>query len=257
MVLSLFPVRDPGVLRSVLKSDRVAVAVCLLAAVALAWGWLWHNARMEMAMPMQPHLLLLFAMWWTMMVAMMLPSAAPMILLFATVSQGEKAQGRPYVPAAVFAATYLAVWGAFSFAAAGLQWWIESRIEPVMAEGLSSRWASAALLVAAGAYQLTPLKDACLRTCRSPLHFVLTRWRPGRGGALAMGVEHGAYCVGCCWLLMGLLFIGGVMNLWWVIGIAVYILLEKLVPGGPWLGRVLGAVLVAAGTLVLVGVIPS
>jgi predicted metal-binding membrane protein len=244
-------------LRSVLKSDRAVVAVCLLAAVALAWGWLWHNAGMGMGMPMQPHLLPLFAMWWIMMVAMMLPSAAPMILLFATMSQREKAQGRPYMPAAALAAAYLAVWGIFALGAAGLQWWIEMHVEAVMAEGLSSPWANATLLLACGAYQFTPLKQACLRNCRSPLQFILTRWRPGWGGALAMGVEHGAYCVGCCWLLMGLLFIGGVMNLWWVIGIAVYILLEKVVPGGPWLGRVLGAVLVAAGTLVLIGVIPG
>lgn len=244
-------------LRSILKSDRVAVAVCLFAAVALAWSWLWHAAAMETAMPMQPHLVLLFAMWWIMMVAMMLPSAGPMILLFASVSQHGKAQGRPYVPAAAFAATYLALWGAFSLGAASLQWWIESRIEPVMADGLSSRRAAAALLVAAGAYQLTPLKDACLRTCRSPLQFILTRWRPGWRGALAMGIEHGAYCVGCCWLLMGLLFVGGVMNLWWVVGIAVYVLLEKALPGGPWLGRALGVLLVAAGALVWIGAIPA
>lgn len=192
-----------------------------------------------------PPLAFLFLMWWIMMVAMMLPSAAPMILLFDTVSK------RQHVPTAIFAGTYLAVWGLFSLVAASLQWWVEMRFEPVMSEGISARWASAALLLSAGLYQLTPLKHACLRQCRSPLNFLMTRWRPGWRGALRMGVEHGAYCVGCCWLLMGLLFVGGVMNLWWVIGIALYVLLEKIVPAGPWFGRALGAILAVAGVLVL------
>lgn len=237
-------------LRTVLERDRATVAVCLLAVIALAWAWLWRHAGM--AMP--PHLLFLFIMWWIMMVAMMLPSAAPMILLFASVSSRQRKQGKPYVPTAVFASTYLMIWGAFSLVAASLQWWTETRIESVMAAGVSSKTLAGALLLGAGAYQLTPLKDACLRQCRSPLHFLMTRWRPGLLGALRMGIEHGAYCVGCCWLLMGLLFVGGVMNLWWVIGIALYVLLEKVVPAGPWLGRALGAILVAVGTLVLLGV---
>jgi predicted metal-binding membrane protein len=203
-------------------------------------------------MAMQPHLAFLFIMWWIMMVAMMLPSAAPMIMLFASVSGKQREQGKPYVPTAVFASTYLVVWGAFSIVAASLQWWIETRIEPVAAAGISNKTLAGAVLLAAGAYQLTPLKDACLRQCRSPLNFLMTRWRPGWRGALRMGVEHGAYCVGCCWLLMGLLFVGGIMNLWWVIGIAVYVLLEKVLPAGPWLGRALGAILAAAGALVLI-----
>lgn len=191
-----------------------------------------------------PPLAFLFLMWWIMMAAMMLPSAAPMILLFSTVSRRSREQGRPYVPTAVFALAYLAVWGGFSLLAASLQWWIE-------VGGVSSPWMNGALLLGAGAYQLTPLKDACLRQCRSPLNFLMTRWRPGWRGALRMGVEHGAYCVGCCWLLMGLLFVGGVMNLWWVMGIALYVLLEKIVPAGAWLGRALGAILAIAGVLVL------
>ena len=232
-----------------LERDRAAVAVCLLAVVVLAWAWLWRHPGMAM----QPHLVFLFVMWWIMMVAMMLPSAAPMILLFASVSRQQRALGKRHVPTVVFASTYLAMWGLFSLFAAILQWWIETRVEPVMSAGVSSGWRAGGLLLATGVYQLTPLKDACLRHCRSPLQFVIGRWRPGLRGALAMGVEHGAYCIGCCWLLMGLLFVGGVMNLWWVIGIAAYVLLEKVVPAGPRLGRALGAALVAAGGLVLLG----
>jgi predicted metal-binding membrane protein len=226
-----------------LERDRAAVAFCILLVVGLAWGWLWHHASMGMDHAVPP-LAFLFVMWWIMMVAMMLPSAAPMILLFSTVSRRSREQGQHCVPTAVFALAYLAVWGGFSVLAASLQWWIEAR-------GVSSPWMNGALLLGAGAYQLTPLKDACLRQCRSPLNFVMTRWRPGWRGALRMGIEHGAYCLGCCWLLMGLLFVGGVMNLWWVIGIAVYVLLEKVLPAGLWLGRALGAILAVAGAFVL------
>lgn len=208
-------------------------------------------------MTMEPHYGYLAVMWAVMMVAMMLPTAAPMILLFAMVSEREKAQGRAFVPTSIFAGTYLAVWGAVALAAAGLQAWIESSVEPVMAEGLSGRSASAALLIAAGVYQFTPLKHACLRRCRSPLQFIMTRWRPGWPGALRMGLEHGAYCVGCCWLLMGLLFVGGVMNLWWVVGIAVYVLLEKVLPAAPWVSGALGVALIVGGALVLLGPIAS
>jgi predicted metal-binding membrane protein len=227
-------------LQLLLERDRATVAVCLAAAIALAWAWLWRHAGMQM----QPHLAYLFIMWWIMMVAMMLPGAAPMILLFATVSNRVRAAGKPYVPSAVFAGTYLLVWGVFSLLAAAAQWWLETR-------AASSPLLAGALLLAAGAYQLTPLKYACLRQCQSPLQFVMTRWRPGLAGALRMGVEHGVYCVGCCWLLMALLFVGGVMNLYWVIGLALYILLEKVMPAGPRLGRALGVVLTLAGVALL------
>jgi predicted metal-binding membrane protein len=176
----------------------------------------------------------LFAMWWIMMVAMMLPSAAPMILLFDTVSK------RQHVPTAIFGGTYLAVWGLFSIAAALLQ----SRIEEQ-----PPYWLGAAILIGAGLYQLTPLKQLCLRQCQSPLQFVMTRWRPGLRGAVVMGVQHGLYCLGCCWVLMLLLFVGGVMNLYWIIGLALYVLAEKYFPAGGWLSRGAGVALLAAGVL--------
>ena len=229
----------PALLRFIRHRDRAVVAFCLAAVVALAWRWLAPHAGMEM----EPDFAFLAAMWSIMMIAMMLPSAAPMILLFGAAS--GNAQSRiPFLATLIFAAAYLAVWGLFSLVAAGLQWWIELRVEPVMVQGLSSTWASALLLFGAGAYQFTPLKDACLRQCQSPLGFLMSRWRPGWRGAFVIGLQHGIYCVGCCWMLMALLFVGGVMNLWWVVGIALYVFLEKVVPAGPWLSRVLGAALI-------------
>jgi len=242
------------VLQALLRRERIAVVIGLLAVIALAWAWLWSHSGMSMPSGMRmppPQFPFLFAMWWIMMAAMMLPSAAPMILLFGTISEHARASCKPYVPTAVFASAYLVVWGAFSLAAAGLQWWIEVRFEPVMSMGLSSRTLTGMLLIAAGAYQFTPLKDACLRQCRSPFQFLMSNWRPGPRGALRMGLGHGVYCLGCCWLLMGLLFVGGVMNLWWVVGVALYVLLEKLVPGGPWLSRGAGLALAVAGTAAL------
>jgi len=195
---------------------------------------------------MRPPLSFLIPMWWIMMVAMMLPSAAPMILLFSTVSGRQREQGKPYVPTALFAGTYLAVWGLFSVFAALLQWWMDVSMEP-----MTNRWLTGALLIGAGIYQLTPLKQLCLRQCQAPLRFVLTHWQPGPRGALVMGTKHGVYCLGCCWLLMALLFVGGVMNLYWVMGIALYVFIEKFLPAGGWPSRTLGALLSIAGVWVL------
>ncbi len=190
---------------------------------------------------------LMFFMWWIMMIAMMLPSAAPMILLFATVNRKGAERGNPYVPTGVFAAGYLAMWGAFSVAATGLQWGLEKTglLSSMLAS--TSLVLGGVLLTAAGTWQLTPLKQACLKHCRSPLHFITHRWRKGHVGALRMGLEHGAFCLGCCWFLMGLLFYGGVMNLYWIAGLALFVLLEKTIPAGHWLGRVTGGGLIAWG----------
>lgn len=254
-------------LDSLLKRDRLTVAACLAVTVAIAWSYLLSGAGMEMradsvgAGLLRPALwnpgyaLLMVAMWWVMMIAMMLPGAAPMILLFATFNRRQREQGQVYVPTAVFATAYLLVWGAFSIIAAGLQWWIETvGWLPSSMTGTSNKWLAGGLLIGAGLYQLTPLKDACLRHCRSPLQFIIGRWRPGRGGAVMMGLEHGLYCLGCCWLLMGLLFVGGVMNLYWVIALGVYVLLEKSIPAGQWLSLALGIVLAFSGALLLAGI---
>ena len=194
---------------------------------------------------------LMFAMWTIMMVGMMLPSAGPTTLVYAAVARKAAREGKPIAPTAAFVAGYLAVWTLFSLGATFAQWGLEAAalLSPMMVS--SSPGLGATLLVGAGLYQLTPFKDACLAHCRSPAHFIAEHWRPGTNGALRMGLEHGAYCLGCCWVLMGLLFFGGVMNLLWIAGITLFILLEKMVPFGVGGGRVAGAGMILAGGVVL------
>jgi len=147
----------------------------------------------------------------------------------------------------VFAAGYLAVWAAFSALAVLLQWWLERSGLLSSMMSTTTAWLGAMILIAAGLWQLTPIKHACLRQCRSPVSFLAAHWRPGNSGAFRMGLTHGAYCVGCCWFLMALLFFGGVMNLWWIGGLAAYVLIEKLLPIGPWLSYATGLVLIGSG----------
>ena len=269
---------DATVLESVLRRDRMVVIAALVGVIAIAWIWLLLGAGLGMSavsmtrgtgmpavteMPgmadkmMAPavwtpgYALLMFAMWWVMMAAMMLPSAAPMLLLFARVNRTERARERPYVPTGIFGAGYLAAWGGFSALAAGLQWGLErlGLLSPMMTT--TSYRLGGAILIAAGLWQLTPVKGACLRHCRSPMSFIAHGWRPGWLGAFRMGLEHGAYCLGCCWFLMGLLFFGGVMNLFWIGGLAAFVLLEKTIPMGHWLARIAGVGVTAWGVLML------
>ena len=205
-----------------------------------------------MAAPWTPTTFALtFAMWWVMMLGMMVPSAAPMILTFATLNRGKRARGQSFVPTSIFTLGYLVAWGAFSLAATLAQWQLDriALLSPMLAT--TSPVLGGALLILAGLYQFTPLKLACLRNCRSPFAFVLNHWRDGWLGALRMGLEHGVYCLGCCWVLMMLLFVVGVMNLLWVAGIAVLVLAEKLFPGGIWIARAGGGVMVGLGVFVL------
>ena len=197
------------------------------------------------------YLVLMFFMWWIMMIAMMLPSATPMILLFTAVNRKQRQRDQPYVPTLIFALGYLTLWVAFSVFAVALQWGLEQvgSLSSVMV--LTSPDLGGLLLVAAGIYQLTPIKQACLRHCRSPIHFLSTSWRTGANGAFVMGIEHGGFCVGCCWFLMLLLFFGGIMNLYWVGGLALFVLMEKLIPLGHWLSYATGALLIVAGVLFL------
>lgn len=191
-------------------------------------------------------------MWWVMMIGMMLPSAAPMTLTFATVNRRRRELGTPYVPTAVFVAGYLLAWGAFSLVATAVQWALEHAALMSPGMHLSSPLVGGLVFVAAGLYQLTPLKHACLRRCRSPLAFVLERWHEGTAGALRMGAEHGAYCLGCCALLMALLFVGGVMNLIWAAAIAAWVLVEKLLPAGEALARAAGVIAILVGAWMIV-----
>ena len=194
---------------------------------------------------------LVIAMWWVMMIAMMSPSAAPTILLYARVHRRAAAQGqieaRP-APTGAFTAGYLAMWLTFSVIAAALHWMLErTGLVSAAMMGSQNKYLSGAVLVAAGLYQFTPLKTLCLSHCRAPTDFLSRHWRPGAVGAFRLGALHGAHCVGCCWTLMALLFVGGVMNLVWIAAIAFLVLAEKLAPAGPWIGRGLGILFIIWG----------
>ena len=251
-----------SLIEGALRRDRVLVVSCLLLVVVLSWAYLLTGAGMmqemgDMLMPMSTgpwtfgRALLVLVMWAVMMAAMMLPSAAPMILLFATIARRRSARGELASVSGSFAFGYIAVWAAFSLAAAALQFGLEKAalLSPMMQT--TSIALAGTVLIAAGLYQWTPLKQACLRHCRSPLDFIIAHWRPGTRGAFLMGLRHGAYCVGCCWLLMLLLFVGGVMNFAWIAGVALFVLIEKLVPAGHWIGRGAGILLIAWGTATL------
>ncbi len=195
---------------------------------------------------------LMIAMWWIMMVAMMTPSAAPTILLYARVYRHAVAQGQVQGTLAqigMFAAGYLSAWLAFSVAAACLHWALQrAGLISAMMMGTQSRWLSGTVLIAAGLSQLSPLKDICLTHCRAPAAFLSRHWRPNAAGALRLGAMHGGYCVGCCGLLMALLFVGGVMNVAWIAALALLVLLEKVLSRGKWIGRCSGVVLIIWGT---------
>jgi len=236
--------------------ERFVALASLLAVAALAWLHLWNEAAGMAAAPdamaMAPvwsieSLFLTFLMWSIMMVGMMLPSAAPAILLYGAMAKKNRERGTTLPAVWVFTAGYLAMWTAFSLAATLLQAGLEAAalVTPMMVS--DSRWLSGGLLVVAGIYQWLPVKEACLEKCRAPLQFFLFRWRPGAVGAFRMGAEHGAYCTGCCWALMLLLFTAGVMNLIWVALIAAFVFVEKLLPPGRLIGRLAGLGLVLAG----------
>lgn len=256
-------------IESALRHDRVIVLTALGALAAVAWLYMIREARamdatgicrcagLVMSGPdVKPWaagaILPLFLMWAEMMVAMMIPSAAPMILTFAMINRKRREQERPFVPTGLFLLGYLLVWTAFSLVAAVAQWTLHGAalLSPMMKS--SSPLLAGALLMAAGVFQWTRWKHACLNHCRSPLQFLLHDWREGPGGALAMGVKHGAFCAGCCWFLMALLFVAGVMNMLWVAAITLLVLLEKIVPPRWRLDHGAGVVLVAWGLWVIV-----
>ena len=240
----------PDLTSRVLRHERAIVVSGVVLLALVGWWYIAAGAGMPavgMAAMREPPLPALILMWWLMMVAMMLPSAVPAILLYSRVRQTRGHDGA-IAQTWVFLAGYLAVWLLFSIIAAGAQRLVTG---PSMA--LHDRYAEGAVLIAAGLYQLSPLKNACLSRCRSPAQFLTRHWRPGWGGAVRLGMLHGADCVGCCWMLMALLFVGGVMNLWWIVGLTAIVAIEKLLPLGDWLGRAAGAALVAWGVLRIAG----
>jgi predicted metal-binding membrane protein len=266
-------------LETILQRERLIVGGCLAIMVLLAW---WYLFRSSATMPqmdvsgmhmrgrdmqgmnmsdMQMHgmvmpdahqwdltaVSLLFVMWAVMMIAMMVPSAAPMLLTFLTLNRSRRASGSALAPTGIFLLGYLTVWTAYSAVAALAQSVLHKAALVSSAMALSSPVLGGGLLIAAGVFQWSPVKRACLTSCRSPLSFFMSEWREGRLGAFIMGLRHGLYCLGCCWILMALLFVGGVMNLMWVALLALFVLLEKLVPRGELIAGIAGIALVTVG----------
>ncbi len=250
------------------RRDRIAILLGLAGTAAIAWLWLARMAAgmdamagmdgdgaggmaSGAAMAIRPWTAgdwaMMFAMWAVMMVGMMLPTAAPTTLVYAAIARKAASQGTPIAPTAAFVAGYVAMWTLFSVGATAAQWALDQAalLSPMMVA--SSPAVGAITLAAAGLYQLTPAKDACLEHCRSPAHFLAAHWRAGTTGAFRVGLAHGAYCLGCCWALMGLLFVGGVMNLLWIAAITLFVLAEKVMPHGRLAGRASGVLMLAAG----------
>lgn len=255
---------------TVLRRDRTVVLTGLGLIVLLSWAYLLYLAwgmsnmmvmsessmgmemGMEMAMPtVQPwsavDYWLMFVMWTVMMIAMMTPSASPMVLTYMKINRQQGNKLKPVWGTAVFFFGYLLIWTLFSAVATVAQGGLHAAtlLSPMM-ETTSPIWGGI-ILIAAGVFQFTPLKQACLSHCRTPLGYFMTEWREGNWGALVMGVRHGAFCVGCCWLIMALLFVAGVMNLFWIAIIAAYVLAEKLLPSGHKLSHVIGVLLMGWG----------
>jgi predicted metal-binding membrane protein len=238
-------------------SRQTSTAALLLAAALVLWIVTYQRMHGMDAGPGTDlgGLGWFLGVWVTMMGAMMLPSVAPMVLVFARISRDRGTRGRPFVPTWVFLAGYLLAWVGYGLLAYGLFRLVRWAVGGSLSWDGAGPWLAGAALLAAGLYQLTPLKQVCLRHCRGPMHFVLHGWRDGRGGALRMGVEHGAFCVGCCWGLMLALFALGVMSLFWMAIVAAVIFAEKLLPAGEKLSRAFALALVAGG--VWVGVAPA
>jgi predicted metal-binding membrane protein len=275
-------------LEALLRRDRAVVLVALIAVAGLSWATLLylsaqmgmgidpsHNgpagmdmsdmdmATMDMVGAMAADFrswgatdfTLIFVMWTVMMLAMMTPSVAPMVLLYALVGRRARTDGKPFAPTGWFFAGYVLVWVGFSILATIAQWLLSSAalLTPMMSTAASS--IGGLLLILAGLYQWTPFKDVCLRQCQSPIAFLSSHggFRSDYQGAVKVGLQHGAYCLGCCWALMTLLFVGGVMNIAWVGGIAILVLLEKTLPFGLWIPRITGLLMGIAGIWFFVG----
>ncbi|MBJ9590909.1 DUF2182 domain-containing protein [Burkholderia seminalis] len=256
-----------------LGRERVITLLGMAALVAVCWFYLWTGAGTGMSAlemttvalfphrladdpgSMEPSLPTVIVMWWVMMIAMMTPGAAPLVMLYRRVfrHRGNGEAGSAFTSVSLLAG-YLTAWLAFSIGAA----WLQALLQPAGLISAMMLWSKSAALSAfvlalAGLYQFSPLKRACLRQCRAPAAFLVAHWRPGVAGSFLLGARHGAYCVGCCWLLMALLFVGGVMNVVWIAALSLFVFAEKILPGGERVGRALGVVLIVwAGATLLV-----
>ena len=209
------------------------------------------------AMPMSAQwtlndFILLFLMWFVMMIAMMMPSVTPLLLIFAMVNRQRKQTQNPFVNTVYLLSGYFLIWMVFSFSATLLQWLLQhlSLLNPEMET--TNKILGAGILIAAGVFQFTSLKHKCLYHCQTPINFITQHWKEGKHGALLMGIKNGLYCIGCCWILMILLFVSGIMNLLWIAIIAAFVLLEKFLSGRKWVSYISGALLVLYGILLLI-----
>lgn len=238
-----------------LRRERYLILGALLILATIAWGVLiWQAPGMNnqgMGLTMGMSAALFIALWAVMMVAMMLPSAAPMILMFSTVSAGKRQKGQPFVPTWIFVSAYLLVWILCGVLAYPLALGADELASQSMWIMENAARFGGIILVVAGLYQLSPLKRICLSKCRTPLQFILTSWREGYGGALRMGFEHGIYCLGCCWLLFVILFPLGIMNIAVMALVTVLIFAEKVFPLGPRIAQLAALLLIAYGVLVI------
>ncbi|MBM3814080.1 MAG: DUF2182 domain-containing protein [Acidimicrobiia bacterium] len=253
-----------GTVERIVSRDRVIILAGMAAITALSWAYTvreaWAMDQMHAGMDMTGVLmqswtandaLVMFLMWAVMMIAMMTPSVAPMVLVFALHSRKRKAEARPYASSGAFLSGYLIAWTLFSAVATAAQWLLQKYALVDMMMEPTGKLFPGLVLFAAGFFQFSPLKHACLRHCRGPLHFFGEHWRPGTKGALQMGLHHGLYCTGCCWFLMALLFVAGVMNLLWVALIALFVLVEKVAPRGEWIARIAGVLFLGGGAWML------
>src|SRR3974390_2684912 len=255
----------------VLRRDRIVVIAAVVIIAALAWAYIVWLSRSMDAIPMSDmpldmpgmgsmaapafkswlpiDFIFVFAMWTAMMIGMMTPSASPMILIYARVARQAAQQGRPFAAVGWFTAGYLLAWAGFSMVATVGQWALTraALLTPMMQS--TSAIFGGAVLIAAGIYQWTPLKDICLKHCQAPLIFIQRHggFRPDNAGSLGLGFRHGLYCVGCCWALMALLFVGGVMNVLWIAVLTILVLAEKIAPVGRVLSRSVGVALTVTG----------
>jgi predicted metal-binding membrane protein len=264
----------PSTLDRFLARDRLIVILSLLSAVAVSVAYILAGggtgmSSLGMSMDTGPagaliagtpdmvspvvwtpgYAVVIFVMWWLMMVAMMVPSASPVVLLYGALQRDQGAW-----PALEFLLGYLAVWAGFGVAATLIQGALSAGgLVSAMYMNLATTYLAAAVLIGAGLYQLSPLKAVCLDHCRSPVEALTRHRRTGHAAAFRMGLVHGGYCLGCCWTSMALLFVGGVMNIWWIVGIAVYVAIEKLAPGGRRVAKVTAIILIVGGLVLLAG----
>ena len=254
-----------GSLANVLRKDRFIIVFALLIMCVLSWLYIiyLYNQMYPMnmdalffAMPMTPRwgwtdFVLLFLMWFVMMIAMMTPSVTPLVIIFALINRKRQQRKSPFVSTGYLLSGYFLVWAAFSLFATLLQWLLQkiSLLNPEMIT--TNKIVAGIILISAGIFQFTPLKNRCLRYCRTPISFIQQYWKDGRKGALRMGMQNGIYCLGCCWILMLLLFVSGIMNILWIAIISLFVLIEKVFPSTKIISTMAGLALIIYGAIFL------